>query len=214
MTSPSATMAAIAAGPGYDEVTGIGTPVANALVPDLATYGITSKLVVSPPSIDLAGNTFSVTVAGEDNLGDINTSFTGTVALSLTSNPGGSTLSGTLTATAVNGVATSPDCPSTTSASATSSRPRRCWARVPSRMRRARLRFLQPRRLLTTRASRPRSAPRTARPYLDLHCPGRRFQLAVRRGTAVPFGRTVRHDDLRLQRQRRSGKILRQHEWQ
>ena len=94
------------AGPGYDEVTGIGTPVANAARSRPGPYGITSKLVVSPPSIDLAGNTFSVTVAGEDNLGDINTSFNGTVALSLTSNPGGSTLSGTLTATAVNGVAT------------------------------------------------------------------------------------------------------------
>jgi len=38
------------------------------------------------------GPTFSVTVLGEDNLGEVNHSFSGTVTLSLTDNPGGSTL--------------------------------------------------------------------------------------------------------------------------
>ncbi len=38
-----------AAGPGYDLATGLGTPVANTLVPDLAAYGVTS----SPATISL-----------------------------------------------------------------------------------------------------------------------------------------------------------------
>ena len=40
------------AGPGYDEVTGLGSPVANLLVPDLVAYGAATSLVVTaqPPS--------------------------------------------------------------------------------------------------------------------------------------------------------------------
>jgi hypothetical protein len=40
-----------AAGPGYDLATGLGTPVANKLVPDLAAYGVTSPATISLGSV-------------------------------------------------------------------------------------------------------------------------------------------------------------------
>ncbi len=96
------------AGTGYDEVTGIGTPIINELVPDLVAYGNGTQLAVTtqPPGSVTPGTPFGLTVADEDSAGVIDTSFNGTVTLSLGSNPGGSTLGGTLTATAVDGVAT------------------------------------------------------------------------------------------------------------
>ena len=51
---------------------------------------------------------FSVEVAAEDVWGNIDPTFTGSVTLSLASNPGGAALGGTLTASAVNGIATFP----------------------------------------------------------------------------------------------------------
>jgi subtilase family serine protease len=55
-----------AAGPGYDEVSGIGTPIANLLVPDLV-----GPLVAftSTPNIDIA-NASSISVAGTGDNGD------------------------------------------------------------------------------------------------------------------------------------------------
>ncbi len=100
------------AGAGYDEVTGRGTPLANLLVPALASYGSTTPatdhLVVTtqPPASVTAGTGFSLVVSVETASGSVDTTFHGTVTLSLAANPGGSTLSGTLTVTAVNGVAT------------------------------------------------------------------------------------------------------------
>lgn len=40
------------AGPGYDLATGLGTPIANLLVPDLASYEIGSQMAIKtqPPS--------------------------------------------------------------------------------------------------------------------------------------------------------------------
>ncbi len=78
------------AGAGYDEVTGLGSPVANFLVPDLAGYDLPSQLVVTsgPPSSITAGNPFGLTVAVEDTLGDLIIPFNGNVTISLANNPG------------------------------------------------------------------------------------------------------------------------------
>src|SRR5262249_41696891 len=53
-----------------------------------------------------AGSAFGLTVTVEDNLGDKITSYNGSVTIALANNPGGGTLSGTLTVSVVNGVAT------------------------------------------------------------------------------------------------------------
>ncbi len=96
------------AGPGYDEVTGLGSPVASSLVPDLAGYDLPSQLVVTsgPPSSITAGNPFGLTVAVEDTLGDLITPFNGNVTISLANNPGTGALGGTLTVAASHGIAT------------------------------------------------------------------------------------------------------------
>ncbi len=95
------------AGPGYDEVTGLGTPRADRLVPDLLAYGTANHLVIAdqPPGNVIAGDGFGVVVSAEDAEGGLDPQYSGTVSISLTSNPGGSTLGGTLTATASHGVA-------------------------------------------------------------------------------------------------------------
>ncbi len=89
------------AGPGYDAVTGLGTPIANLLVPDLAAYGNATQLVVTqqPFSTIVAGNPFTLIVTAEDADGHVDSSYDGTVTLTL---PAGD---GTVTATAINGVA-------------------------------------------------------------------------------------------------------------
>ena len=56
------------AGPGYDEVTGLGSPIANLLVPDLASYDLPTQLAITaqPPASVTAGSGFGLTVAVED----------------------------------------------------------------------------------------------------------------------------------------------------
>jgi hypothetical protein len=68
----------------------------------------TASLTVSAPtpSAVVAGAPFAVTVSVRDGQGQVITSFSGSVTLSLTTNPDGATLGGTLTAMAQNGVAT------------------------------------------------------------------------------------------------------------
>ena len=70
-----------------------------------------SQLVVTapPPSDVTAGAPFALTVDAEDSLGNIDPTFSGTVTLALANNPGDATLGGSLTAIAVDGVATSTD---------------------------------------------------------------------------------------------------------
>ena len=69
--------------------------------------GPTTQLVVTTqPSTVTAGNSFNLTITAEDAQGNVTTSFTGSETVALASNPGGSTLGGTLTVSAVNGVAT------------------------------------------------------------------------------------------------------------
>ena len=61
---------------------------------------------LTSPSGPTAGVPFSVTVQARDNSGNVVTCFTGNVTISLGTNPGGATLSGTTTAAATAGVAT------------------------------------------------------------------------------------------------------------
>ena len=98
-----------AAGAGYDLATGIGTPIANLLVPQLAgVSNPASKLGFSvQPTNTTAGATIgSISVQVQDAFGNLMTTDTSSVTLAFTSNAGGATLSGTTTVTAVNGVAT------------------------------------------------------------------------------------------------------------
>jgi len=68
----------------------------------------TSQLVVTyePPGSVTAGSGFGLTVTAEDSAGNVITSFNGTVTVAIGTNPGGSTLGGTLSVTASSGVAT------------------------------------------------------------------------------------------------------------
>ena len=97
-----------AAGTGYDLVTGLGSPVVNLLVPAMSgtTPSSTSKLAIqSSPTSGTAGSALdTLTVAVQDTKGQVVTSDTSTVKLTL-SNGTFSTGSATATATAVNGVA-------------------------------------------------------------------------------------------------------------
>ena len=96
------------AGPGYDLVTGRGTPRANLLVPDLADYGLVEKLAVTaePPSNVQAGAPFALSVKVENASGVMEQDFDGSVTVSLGTNPGGTSPGETLTVTAQNGIAT------------------------------------------------------------------------------------------------------------
>jgi hypothetical protein len=58
------------------------------------------------PSIVTAGTGFGLTFQAEDSSGNLVSSFHGTVTVGLASNPGGTTLGGTLTVAASDGVAT------------------------------------------------------------------------------------------------------------
>ncbi len=94
------------AGPGYDLDTGLGSPVANLLVPALAAYKSQLVVTAQPPPTVTAGQGFGLTIKVEDGFGDVVTSYNGSVTIALANNPGGGTLGGTLTVAAVNGVAT------------------------------------------------------------------------------------------------------------
>ena len=95
------------AGPGYDEVTGLGTPVANLLVPDLAFYGMADHLAITAqPTSSAAGSPFGLTVEIESPDGSLVTDAAGSLTIALGNDPGGASLGGTLTATIDQGVAT------------------------------------------------------------------------------------------------------------
>ncbi len=61
--------------------TGLGSPKANLLVPDLAAYGMADKLgiVSGQPTTVVAGTTFQFTIAAEDSFGGIDHTATGAV---------------------------------------------------------------------------------------------------------------------------------------
>src|SRR5207247_1272440 len=76
------------------------------------TAGVATQLVFgTQPSTTVANRliTPAVKVRALDALGNLVPSFTGSVTVALGANPGGSTLSGTTTVAAVNGVATFVD---------------------------------------------------------------------------------------------------------
>jgi len=70
------------AGPGYDYVTGIGSPIANNLIvgslvgTSTASY---DKLVLSAPTAETAGKSFSLTVTAETSTGATDTGYTGMI---------------------------------------------------------------------------------------------------------------------------------------
>ncbi len=105
--------------PGYDMVTGLGSPNADLLVSDLAayqmppnsagtTYQTPTKLAVTSqlPSNVTAGNPFDLTVAAEDGSGNVESSFNGLLSVALEAGPHGGLMSGNMTVEAVDGVAT------------------------------------------------------------------------------------------------------------
>ena len=94
-------------GSGYTLKASSGTLTTATTSSIAVTPAAASKLVVTtqPPSSVTAGIGFGLKVTADDNYGNVATSFTGGVAIALGSNPGGSTLGGTLTVKAVNGVA-------------------------------------------------------------------------------------------------------------
>ncbi len=73
------------AGPGYDYVTGMGTPIANLVVGSLV--GTTSiathdTLVASAPTAETAGKSFTLTVTAQKSGGGTDTGYTGTIQFS------------------------------------------------------------------------------------------------------------------------------------
>ena len=76
---------------------------------DIGAYEVQTSLVVTtqPPANVTAGSAFGLIVTVEDNsFGHVDTSFSGTVTVTLLTNPGGATLGGTLSVTFQRGVAT------------------------------------------------------------------------------------------------------------
>jgi FKBP-type peptidyl-prolyl cis-trans isomerase 2 len=63
-------------------------------------------VVTEPPASLTAGSGFGLAVAAADRFGNVDPSFSGSVTLTLASNPGSATLAGTLTVPAAAGVAT------------------------------------------------------------------------------------------------------------
>jgi hypothetical protein len=73
------------AGPGYDLVTGIGTPIANKLVADLsgqAATPVATHFAVTATPTSTAGNSFTVTVTAEDASNNPVPTYAGTVRFS------------------------------------------------------------------------------------------------------------------------------------
>jgi hypothetical protein len=93
------------AGPGYDEVTGRGSPIPSLLFPDLASFGTPTQIAIAaqPPANVFVNYTFGVVAVIQDNLGHVDPSYTGSVSIALTSNPGNAMLGGNLTVNAVAG---------------------------------------------------------------------------------------------------------------
>jgi hypothetical protein len=89
------------------QVSGTGLPTATTSPFTVASVQPTQLVVVaSPPSSVTAGVGFGLQIAAEDPFGNVTPSFSGVVAISLSSNPGGATLGGTIAVAAVDGVAT------------------------------------------------------------------------------------------------------------
>jgi fibronectin-binding autotransporter adhesin len=97
--------------PGYDLVTGVGSPQTNNLIPALATYGaaVGAEISVQPPAHVIQGGQFGLVVEATTSGGGIALGFNGTATISLTSGPAMGTLSGTTTVTFSSGLAVFDD---------------------------------------------------------------------------------------------------------
>ena len=96
-----------AAGPGYDLVTGIGSPVANLLIPDLAGYGLatTATVFTQPPPSLVQGDFFGIVASPTSYPGTFDPIYNGTTAtLSLLSGPAGASFT-PVTVSITNGLA-------------------------------------------------------------------------------------------------------------
>lgn len=76
---------------------------------ELTPIGATHNVITTQPTTVAAGTVQLVVVSLEDVGGNVDTSSAANVTLSIASGPSGATLGGTLTVTAVNGIATFPD---------------------------------------------------------------------------------------------------------
>ena len=74
--------------PGYDQITGRGSPIANSLVPDLVSYGLTTptefKVSVLGANSVVAGTPFLIAVQAANQFGSPVNNFTGTATLMTT----------------------------------------------------------------------------------------------------------------------------------
>ena len=80
------------AGPGYDLATGIGSPLANNLLPQLAAVGIPPSqigMAIEPPDSIVQDGVFGTVAAVEFANGTTDPSFSGSATLSLLERPGG-----------------------------------------------------------------------------------------------------------------------------
>jgi hypothetical protein len=90
---------------GYDELTGLGSPVVASLIPDLVSYDMPTRLVITtqPPASATAGASFGLTVAVEDPFGDVITGDNGYVTLALAGGDG--SVGGAVTVPVIDGIA-------------------------------------------------------------------------------------------------------------
>ena len=95
-----------AAGPGYDLVTGLGSPKANLLIPDLVALGLArnSSIVTQPPPTVVTSATFGIVATATDAFGTIDPDYNGTATLTLATGPSGATFT-TVTAPVIDGQA-------------------------------------------------------------------------------------------------------------
>ena len=73
----------VAAGPGYDLVTGLGTPKANLLIPSLSAYGLasTTSIATQPPPSVVTGANFGIIASATDSAGATDVGYNGTATL-------------------------------------------------------------------------------------------------------------------------------------
>jgi hypothetical protein len=88
---------------------GGGLPIVEIGPLNVTALGVATHLVVpSPPTVSV-GSSFAVTAEAEDDFGTVDTSFSGSIAIALSSNPALATLGGTLVMTANAGTASFSD---------------------------------------------------------------------------------------------------------
>ena len=88
------------------EAASSGLAPATFFIPTV-TAAATQLVVTSPPPATVtAGSAFGLVIAAEDQYGNVDTAFDGSVTVALADNPGGSTLGGTTVVSFSNGLAT------------------------------------------------------------------------------------------------------------